>query len=257
MSREQTFKQRCYPEAQFGGFSDHDGAVRFYSRVNALLSPDTVVLDIGCGRGAYASDTVAYRRNLRIFRGKCRHVIGIDVDPAGQENPFLDEFRAISGDRWPLPDRSVDLAVADYVLEHVTDPDRFFAECARVLNVGGMLCLRTPNRWGYVALAAQCIPNRLHAAVLKRLGKSRGAEDVFPTVYRCNTRGRIRRVMTQHQFDVHVSSYEDEPTYFMFSQTAYALGTWWRPLVPPMFRGNLFVFGRKREKAVAEIRKAA
>lgn len=257
MSREQSFKLHCYPEAHYGGFSEHDGTIRFYSRVNSLLSSEATVLDIGCGRGAYANDVVPYRRSLRIFRGKCRQVIGIDVDPAGHENPYLDEFRLIAGDQWPVADESIDLAVADYVLEHVEKPDQFFSECARVLKVGGTLCLRTPNRLGYVALAAQCIPNRLHAAVLKRLGKTRGAEDTFPTVYRCNTRGQLRRVMERHAFDAHVYSYEDEPTYFVFSRMAYTLGTVWRRLIPSMFRGNLFVFARKRSEAVTQVCRAA
>lgn len=40
---------RFYPEARFGGFSDIDGTMAFYLRVNALLGCDSVVLDFGCG----------------------------------------------------------------------------------------------------------------------------------------------------------------------------------------------------------------
>ena len=61
-----------YPEIEFGGFSDVDGSVIFYSRVTALLTPDMIMVDFGCGRGASSEDAVVYRRNLRSFRGRVR-----------------------------------------------------------------------------------------------------------------------------------------------------------------------------------------
>ena len=123
-----------HPESQFGGFSEIDGTVRFYDRVNALLNSQFTVLDAGCGVGAYENDPVEFRKQLRILKGKCRHVIGIDVDPEAATNPHIDEFRQIEGDRWPVDDESIDLCVTDYVLEHIESPDSFFGECARVFD---------------------------------------------------------------------------------------------------------------------------
>ncbi|HEX9617275.1 MAG TPA: hypothetical protein VGA03_07640, partial [Anaerolineales bacterium] len=96
------FKSLYYPESRFGGFSNVDGTVAFYNRVNALVQPSSVVVDVGCGRGAYVEDPVPYRLQLRILKGKCQKVIGIDVDPKGKENPYIDEFRLIEGSRWPV-----------------------------------------------------------------------------------------------------------------------------------------------------------
>jgi hypothetical protein len=86
-----------YPEGRFGGFTDIDGTVIFFSRVNALLTPASVVVDFGCGRGAYRDDPVPFRRNLRILKGKAASVIGLDVDPAGRDNPFLDRSHLLDG----------------------------------------------------------------------------------------------------------------------------------------------------------------
>ena len=52
------FKERFYPESRFGGFTDIDGTVVFYLRVNSLINASSTVLDFGCGRGAYDEDTV-------------------------------------------------------------------------------------------------------------------------------------------------------------------------------------------------------
>ena len=236
--------QRFYPESRFGGFSDIDGTVVFFSRVNALLESTFVVLDVGCGRGAYGDDPVAYRRNLRILRGKVAKVIGIDVDPIGESNPYLDEFRRIQGKEWPLEDSSVDLIVCYNVLEHVADPDRFFFEIRRVLKDGGLLCLRTTNRWGYVALVASLVPNRLHAKVVSAVKGKIDPHDVFPTVYRCNTIWKLRRQMTKAGFEAVVHGYDAEPSYLSFSKIAYWLGTLYQRFAPAAIRPTIFAFGR-------------
>jgi hypothetical protein len=36
------YRKLGYPEIEFGGFSDVDGAVKFYARVSALLTPDMI-----------------------------------------------------------------------------------------------------------------------------------------------------------------------------------------------------------------------
>jgi SAM-dependent methyltransferase len=140
-------KERFYPETLFGGFTDIDGTVAFYNRVNSLLAPSFVVLEVGCGRGACNEDPVSLRKNLRILKGKVTKVIGIDVDQSAQENPFLDEFHLIQSNSWPVESNSIDLIVCDNVLEHIANPDQIFLEIRRVLRDGGYLCIRTPNRW--------------------------------------------------------------------------------------------------------------
>lgn len=54
-------RRQLYPESGAGGFSRVDGTVEFYTRVNALLSPDAVVVDLGAGRGKQSEDPVAFR----------------------------------------------------------------------------------------------------------------------------------------------------------------------------------------------------
>src|SRR5918996_1282233 len=122
------YKEIFYPEARFGGFTDIDGTIAFFNRINSLLDPSYTVLDVGCGRGAYGNDPITFRRKLRILKGKASKVIGIDVDQAAQNNPFLDEFHLIQNDHWPIESNSVNLVICDHVLEHVDNPDRFFSE---------------------------------------------------------------------------------------------------------------------------------
>lgn len=239
--------RRCYPETAFGGYSRVDGTVAFYSRVNALLTPETRLLDIGCGRGAGKEDACNWRRSLQSFKGRVAHVTGIDPDPDAAGNPDLDDFRLIEQpDVWQVEDESIDLAVSDFVLEHVEHPDAFLAECHRVLAPGGHACFRTPNRFSYIALAASIIPNRFHTALTSRVQHGRRDEDVFPTFYRCNTKRSITRMMDKAGFDVTVVRHEAEPAYLHFSNIAYRLGVLAHRLMPPPLASTLLIYARRR-----------
>jgi SAM-dependent methyltransferase len=246
-TRVEALRRHFHPESEFGGFTELDGAVRFYARVRELLAADGVALDIGCGRGTMDDDPVSIRRELRILRGHCRKVIGIDVDPVGAENRFIDEFRPIGPDlRWPVEDGSVDLALADFVVEHVADPDDFFSEARRVIRPGGYLCIRTINVNSYLGVASRLVPSRLHARALRRAQPVRQSQDVFPTVYRCNTRRRLARALDAHGFDAAVYTSEDEPSYLTFSRFTYRLGLLHRQLAPRSMLIGLVAWGRRR-----------
>ena len=234
-----------YPESRFAGFTQVDGTIAFYSRVQALATPETVLVDFGCGRGAYAGDPIAFRRDLRVFKGKVRRVIGLDAGPAGVENPFLDEFHCLTEPRWPLADASANLVLCDNVLEHLPEPRTFFDEARRVLVPGGVVCIRTPNRWNYIALIARLLPGRRRAQALARAKPNLAEEDAFPTHYRCNTLPALRRALEGNGFEAVVYGYEAEPTYLSFSKAAYALGVLHQKLAPGVFKAALFAFGRK------------
>ena len=238
-------KEIFYPESLVGGFSDIDGTIAFYLRVNELLKGSDTALDVGCGRGEYADDPVETRRNLRILRGKCARVLGIDPDVAGAANPCIDEFRRLSSPTWLVHDESIDLCLVDNVLEHVEDPSRFFAECRRVVKVGGFLCVRTPNALGYATVMARLIPDRAHASVLRRVQAGRESQDVFPTHYRCNTPRQLRRMLTTHGFGNCVYGHGSEPAYLDFSILAYALGVAWARVAPRSLQCTLFAFARR------------
>ena len=240
-------KERFYSESRFGGFTDVDGTMAFFNRVNSLLISSFVVLDVGCGRGTYSASTVPFSRNLRILKGKVAKVIGIDVDESAQDNPFLDEFRLIQNDGpWPIENDSVDLIVCDFVLEHIKDPDLFFLEIRRVLKQGGFLCIRTSNRWSYFAIFSTLIPGKYHSRVLSIVQDGRKAEDVFPTMYKCNSVRKIRNIMKKYDFDNVVYGYEAEPSYLAFSRIAYFLGVLHQRCAPGIIKPAIFAFGKKR-----------
>jgi SAM-dependent methyltransferase len=118
-----------------------------------LLTPDSVLLDAGCGR------TVPV---LRKYLGRARRLIGIELVSFSDVPPGIETYNADLSDM-PLPDASVDLIMSRSVFEHLTDPAAVYKEFARVLRPGGVLVFLTANMWDYGTLVARLVPNRFHS----------------------------------------------------------------------------------------------
>lgn len=243
-----TFLEKFYPEVRSTGYTSVDGTIEFYGRINALLHEDMNVLDFGAGRGAwFEDDPSAYRKALRLLKGKVQSIVGCDLDPAVLGNNSLDEaFILKLGERLPLEDQSIDVIVADYVFEHVDDADWLSREFHRVLKEGGWICARTPSKWSYVAAAARLFPNIRHSKVLRYAQPTRKEVDVFPTRYRLNSFADIRRRFPIHQFESLSYFYAGEPAYHFNSRLVFQLLKLFAWLLPNPFHANLFVFLRKK-----------
>jgi SAM-dependent methyltransferase len=238
------FNEIYYPESKFGGFTNLDGTVSFYTRVNALVQPELILLDYGCGRGAYAEDRIAYRKALRIFKHKCKRVIGVDVDENARNNPFVDDFYLIGNGKLPLTDYSVDICVCDWVLEHIEKPDFFFKEMQRIIRPGGYLCIRTSNRWSYISLVARIIKDKHHGYLLSKAQPARNEIDIFPKFFRCNSINQLKNAISRISRNFVVYGYEAEPAYLNFSQRIYSFGVYLHKLIPEPFHTTIIAFAQ-------------
>jgi SAM-dependent methyltransferase len=251
MNKAEQIQARFFPETQVAGFSHVDGSVDFWSRVRALVTPESRVLDYGAGRGAFIdNDSSRYRRQLKIVRGHAAHVTGCDVDPAVKENPFLDAADVIDfSARLPYPDASFDLIYSNWVFEHVVDPAHVASELLRVLKPGGWICAATANKWGYVALVSAAVPNRSHAKVLSRVSPEVKDFDVFPTMYRMNTPGTLRRLFTGARVVTYRRS--SEPSYHFNNPLLYRGFMVLHDLMPSALQTGLFMFAQKAGSGAA------
>lgn len=225
-----------------------DGTIAFYGRVQALLKPGQVVVDLGAGRGGeHIDDPIPYRRAMRNLRGDGRHVIGLDVDEAVLGNAFVDAAKVFDP-KSPLPLQSeiVDMIISDYVFEHVDDPAFLVAEAYRVLKPGGWICARTPNFFSYVGIAVNLIPNRLHTRLLGRVQAGRKSIDVFPTRYRMNSVSALRRLFPRDRWMSASYSIDSEPVYVGDSWLAWAAVRILQAVTPRAFQTNLLIFEQKR-----------
>jgi SAM-dependent methyltransferase len=249
-SRQLRLEQRIFPEARATGFSHLDQEVAFFTQIAALLRPDDMVLDFGAGRGEWHKDDPSlYRRRLQNLRGRCAHVDGCDVDPIVTENETLDAAKVlIPGEPLPYENGRFDLIISRYVFEHVPDPEWAARELLRVTKPGGWICALTPNKWGYVALAARLVPNALHRRVLRRIQPQRREMDVFPTTYRLNT-GRALQRHFGADADIYHYTMSAVPSYHFGSLLLFRLQLGLHRLLPGALGLTLHLFMRKRASA--------
>jgi SAM-dependent methyltransferase len=237
-----------FPETRAGGFSRFDGTVQFYTRINALLSPEMTVLDLGAGRGEVTEGSFRYNCGWLItLQGKAKRVVGVDIDQAVLNNPYVDDGFTYDGLNIPLDTHGVDLIVCDNTLEHVDNPERFASEVSRVLRPGGWLCARTPNLLSLLVIAATLVPNRSHANVLKFAQPGRQERDIFPTRYKLNSRRALERYFTPDQWLNCSYTFSSEPAYNFNNPAIYRLLLIYQYLKKPFFGGEmLMVFLKKR-----------
>lgn len=238
----------AYPEMGISGFSRVDGNLEFYTFIRSLIEPSMRVLDYGAGRGEHFEDPESpYRGKLTRLQGEVQEIVGVDIDDAVLKNPGMDRAIVIQlGEDLPFPDNYFDLIYSDWVLEHVDTPEKFAAEVYRVLKPGGWFCARTPNKWGIIGLGARLIPNSLHVRLLKVLQPERQSIDVFPTTYKMNTLGQIRRLFLKDSWN-HFSYFSNnEPPYVQRSIILIRLiQLYWR-LTPTSLHSVLNMFIQKK-----------
>lgn len=193
----------------------------FVRSITPYLHEQAVVLDAGCGRGAFFA--YAWQHQVRLL-------IGCDVEDALDQNPNITAGARASLTHLPFASASFDVVFSRYVFEHIAAPTRVFKELARILKPGGKLILLTPSKYHYVALISRSLPHRLHERVSALRGNE--AHDAFPTVYLANSEADLRRYAAEAGLQVKtVLTKEVRPNYLTWSLPAFLCGVVYERLV--------------------------
>jgi ubiquinone/menaquinone biosynthesis C-methylase UbiE len=232
-------------------FQKHYASRKFYDAVfrdtiKHYLKPGRRVLDAGCG---------TYMKLCKELSGTAE-VVGIDLEPTldtrNETRPF-----GVRGDlnQLPFPSQYFDMVISRSVIEHLEDPLRVFQEFARVLRPNGKVVIITPNKYDYVSLIASVTPYSFHRALVSRIFQV-PADDVFPTLYRANTRTSLGKTLQSAGFEqVRIEMVNHYPAYLMFSPVLFRIGMLYERLTSlRMFqslRGSILCVMQKRESSSA------
>ena len=196
----------------------------FEALVRQRLTPDSRVLDLGCGRGGV----------MELVWREVRGAVGVDPDL-----PSLREHRAglplvcANGEALPFGAGCFDVVIALWLLEHLPQPQLVLQGVRRVLAPGGRLLFVTPNAnhpllmanrfsWAFPAVQKLLVP-RLYG---------RSEADTFRVRYQANTLARLRQLAGATGFSIVSQRAVSDPTYLAFNEPGYRLSVWLESWLP-------------------------
>ncbi len=143
MSPPNTLKEKFYAKGYYAGLAPEP---RFDKVANIFcqLTGDRL-LDIGCGDGDI---TLLLKESSR-----AREVFGIDIASeavAVAQGKGIKAYKLdIDEEKLPFEEEYFDLIYCGELIEHLFNPDHLLEEIHRVLRVGGVCVITTPNLAGW------------------------------------------------------------------------------------------------------------
>jgi SAM-dependent methyltransferase len=223
--RQERYRQR-YAEMRSGW---RPSTHVYQDLVARHLTAETCVLDLGCGRGGV----------LERLHSRASFVAGLDPDWRSLREHRAPAIALSCGVAGALPyvDGAFDLVCCSWVLEHLAEPGRAFAEVARVLRIGGHFVFLTPNvrhplvmlNWALGWTRGQLV-NRLY---------DRREPDIFPACYRASSAIRIERLAQSAGMERVSLQFIGDPTYLALSESMFRLARLLEQATPPRMRVHL------------------
>jgi hypothetical protein len=177
--------------AKFGYYTPDEW---YEATLFCLIDGKTDWMDVGCGWQLFPSN----RKLADVLSSRCHSLTGVDPDDSIRRNKWVHEFKQCRLEEMDT-DRRFDLISLRMVAEHIADPEAAVAKLRELTRDSGRVIIYTPSKWGLVSLVATATPMWFHRAA-KRILQGTAPEDVFPTVYKMNTRRTLNQIFESHGF---------------------------------------------------------
>ena len=212
-----------------------NSVVIYRNIVRELTTPETYILDIGCG----------HIDNMKSVFDKTPHVYGVDPDQSAlDKNTLIKNKKVGVVEELPFESNFFDLVVLQWVLEHLDNPEKAFQEIYRVLKPGGKVVFLTPNIWNYTIFIIRLIPNRLHG-LMNRKFYGKPEEDTYPTRYRINSVKKIAKTLEPMGFKKSQIIFNGDPYYLSINRPLFALACFIEKILDlkPFKSGKIYLIG--------------
>ncbi len=168
-------------------------------------------IDVGCGH-----DLFPFNQPLaELLSGRCRLLIGVDPSPNIEKNVLVHEKAKCTIEEYRT-ERTFDVISLRMVAEHIANPEAAIAAFSRLTKPGGRVVIYTVSKWALSSLVAAGSPLGFHH-LIKAILWSTDPDDTFPTVYRMNTRARLRQLFA-------AGGFREEQ--FLYLDDCRSLGAW-------------------------------
>jgi SAM-dependent methyltransferase len=149
-------------------------------------------LDVGCGRPARGEElgrvTVQFSPALAVG-------VDCDMDALGERHGEL--IARADAEKLPFGDATFDIVSSNMVFEHLSDPSAVLSEMRRVLAPGGLVVIHAASCWHAILLAGRTVRRVVGGKNYARLVRGysrRDHADIYPTLYRASSAGRLAKL---------------------------------------------------------------
>jgi SAM-dependent methyltransferase len=125
---------------------------------NESFPKDGIVLDYGCGNGAY----------FPYLKQSSLEVVGVDISPEAVKQASKEPYNAvllIDKAVAPVPSQSAAIVFSTEVLEHIEDAETAVREFNRLLKKGGLLILTTTSYFSSINVYLSTAIQQKHSLV--------------------------------------------------------------------------------------------
>lgn len=217
---------RWYPNFRNAGEQYHD-------LIAAVVSQDTALIDVGCGRMSLAETAIH----------TVRRSVGVDLSLNDlQQNTTVHQRVLADAGNLPFASASFDVLVSQWTVEHLQDPQSVFNEMSRIVRPGSQLILFTTNAHHYIPLVSRLIPDGVQRFLIQGLLQRPGHES-HPTFYRANTPRAINTLARIAGLQVQACMYVGNPFYLAFSPLLFRLALIYEKItdIPALRRFKLYL----------------
>lgn len=210
----------------------------FAALVRSHLTPNSRVLDLGCGRGGLVEQ----------LAHPLTKVVGVDPDIESLQTHRLNLQRAAAFQQLPFAAGSFDVVYASWVLEHWAQPLIDLREIGRILTPSGHFIFITPNK-----LAPLIQLNHLIGSiesVQKRLVSTlyaRDETDTFAVTYRANDVQTLSSLAARCGLALSSVQLVPDPTYLAFNMPLFRITSHLETYIPATHK--LHLVGEMRKSA--------
>jgi SAM-dependent methyltransferase len=136
---ENYFSTHTYKDVSFDRYSQYWWSNRFYAILARRYGkPGTRLLEIGSGLGHLVGQLEG---TFETVAADINHWALVKSKPVAPRTPL----QVASAEELPFADSTFGVVIIKHVVEHLPHPEKAVAELGRVLALGGVLILATPN----------------------------------------------------------------------------------------------------------------
>lgn len=201
-----------FPEGTY--FHSIKTTIEIYNEIiSSLCEMNNVFLDSGCGKKSI----------MQWHTQKINFSVGMDISlDAIKENKAFKVYVVGNALKLPFKDKSFDVVVSQWMMEHIKEPEIVIKEFYRVLKKGGSLVVVTNSKYHPMMFLSYILPLGIRDWLKQRIFPLYIEEDTFPTYYNFNSLGSIYKILSRMGFEKRFTSYTGA-AFFLFNRFLFKL----------------------------------